>query len=99
MKGALELRPVFHHREGRIRAHVQLCWLTLLLIRVIENATDDTRRSIRHELDRMHTVTLATGHGQVAQRCTLTAGHGAISTALDLPEPPHFFDFTATAGS
>jgi len=25
MKGALKLRPVFHYREDRIRAHVQLC--------------------------------------------------------------------------
>ena len=24
-KGALGLRPVFHHREDRIRAHIQLC--------------------------------------------------------------------------
>jgi hypothetical protein len=99
MKGALELRPVFHHREDRIRAHVQLCWLALLLIRVIENATDDTWRNTRRELDRLHLVTLATGHGQVAQRSTLTAGHKAILTALDLPEPPRFFDFTVTAGS
>jgi hypothetical protein len=45
MKGALGLRPVFHHREDRIRAHVQLCWLALLLIRVIENATGDTWRN------------------------------------------------------
>src|SRR5659263_761114 len=37
MKGALGLRPIFHYREDRIRAHVQLCWLALLLIRVIEN--------------------------------------------------------------
>ncbi|MCY7374118.1 MAG: IS1634 family transposase, partial [Spirochaetaceae bacterium] len=57
MKGALGLRPVFHHREDRIRAHVQLCWLALLLLRVVENATDDTWRNIRHELDRMHLVT------------------------------------------
>ncbi|MDA8070412.1 MAG: hypothetical protein M0Z82_02160, partial [Actinomycetota bacterium] len=27
MKGSLGLRPVFHHREDRIRSHVQLCWL------------------------------------------------------------------------
>jgi Transposase DDE domain len=68
MKGALRLRPVFHHREDRIRAHVQLCWLALLLIRVTENAADDTWRNIRHELDRMHLVTLATADGRVAQR-------------------------------
>jgi hypothetical protein len=94
MKGALGLRPVFHHREDRIRAHVQLCWLALLLLRVVENATGDTWRNIRHELDRMHLVTLATADGQVAQRSTLTSGHKAILTALELPEPPRFFDFT-----
>ena len=94
MKGALGLRPVFHHREDRIRGHVQLCWLALLLIRVIENATGDTWRNISHELDRMHLVTLATGDGQVAQRSTTTPGQKQILAALELPEPPRFFDFT-----
>ena len=37
-KTSLGLRPVNHHREDRIRAHVQLCWLALLLIRVAEPA-------------------------------------------------------------
>lgn len=96
MKGSLGLRPVFHHREDRIRAHVQLCWLALLLIRVAETATGDTWRSIRHELDRMHLVTLATDHGQVAQRSAVTAGQRKILTALELPEPPRFFDFAPT---
>jgi hypothetical protein len=58
LKGSLRLRPVFHHREDRIRSHVQLCWLGLLLIRVAENATGDIWRNLRHELDRMHLVTL-----------------------------------------
>ena len=97
MKGALRLRPVFHHREDRIRAHVQLCWLALLLIRVVETATGDTWRNVRHELDRLALVTLATGHGQVAQRSALTAGHKTILTALELPEPPRFFDFAVPA--
>ena len=95
LKGALALRPVFHYREDRIRAHVQLCWLALLLLRVIENATGDTWRNLRHELDRMHLVTLATNDGHVAQRSAATAGQKTILTALDLPEPPRFFDFTA----
>ncbi|MBV8712276.1 MAG: IS1634 family transposase [Solirubrobacterales bacterium] len=96
-KGALGLRPVFHYREDRIRAHIQLCWLALLLLRVIENATGDTWRNVRHELDRLHLITLATGHGRIAQRSTLTAGHKAILTTLELPEPPRYFDFTTTS--
>ena len=94
MKGALKLRPVYHYREDRIRAHVQLCWLALLLIRVAETAAGDTWRNLRHELDRMHLVTLATADGQVAQRSAATPGQQAILHALDLPEPPKFLDFT-----
>jgi len=94
MKGALGLRPVFHYREDRIRAHVQLCWLALLLLRVVENATGDTWRNIRHELDRMHLVTLSAAEGQVAQRSATTTGQKTILAALDLPEPARFFDFT-----
>jgi DDE family transposase len=93
-KGALGLRPVFHYREDRIRAHIQLCWLALLLLRVIENATSDTWRNTRRELDRMHLVTLATSAGQIAQRSATTPGQQRVLRALDLPEPPRFFDFT-----
>ena len=46
MKGALKLRPVFHYREDRIRAHVQLCWLALLLIRVAVSYTHLTLPTI-----------------------------------------------------
>ncbi len=39
--------------------HVQRCWLALLCLRVVENATDDTWRNVRHKLDRMHLITRA----------------------------------------
>ncbi len=70
--------------------------LALLLIRVAENATGDTWRYLRHELDRMRLVTLATADGTVAQRTALTAAQKQILTALQVPEPPRFFDFTPT---
>jgi hypothetical protein len=97
LKSTLDLRPVYHHREDRIRAHVQLQWLALLLLRVAETTTGKTWRNIRDELERLHLVTLATTEGQVAQRSELTPGQRAILAALDLPEPPRFFDFTPTA--
>jgi hypothetical protein len=93
-KSSLGLRPVYHHREDRIRAHIQLCWLALLLIRVAETRTGDTWHNLRHELDRMHLVTLATTDGRVAQRSTLTSDQKTILAALDLPEPPKYFDIT-----
>jgi transposase len=98
-KGALGLRPVFHYREDRIRAHIQLCWLALLLLRMIENVTGDTWRNIRHELDRIHLITLTTDHGRVAQRSATTPGQRTLLQALDLPEPPRFFDFATVPTS
>ena len=35
MKQVIDLRPVYHRKEDRIRAHVILCWLALLLMKKI----------------------------------------------------------------
>ncbi|MGD9706025.1 MAG: IS1634 family transposase [Pseudonocardia sp.] len=53
LKSTIELRPVFHRIEPRIRAHVLLCWLALLLIRVAERRTGQTWRTINRELGRL----------------------------------------------
>jgi transposase len=39
LKSTLLLRPVFHRLEHRIRAHVLICWLALLLTRVAERSS------------------------------------------------------------
>ena len=97
LKGTLDLRPVYHRREDRIQAHVQICWLALLLLRIAETETNDTWRNLRNELDRLHLVTLATNDGTVTQRTELTHRQRTILKALELPEPPRFHDFTVTA--
>jgi Transposase DDE domain len=93
LKGALRVRPVFHHREDRIRSHIQLCWLALLLIRVIENGCGDTWRNVQNELDRMHLVTLGTKEGRIAKRSATTKGQREILTALKLREPTQILDY------
>jgi hypothetical protein len=57
LKTTLELRPVFHRLEHRIRAHVVVCWLALLLIRLAERKTGHSWRRIATELSRLHLVT------------------------------------------
>lgn len=90
---AIRLRPVFHYREDRIRSHIQLCWLALLLIRTIEHTTGDTWRNVRNELERMHLVTLETTEGRVAQRSATTPRQAQILKDLDVAEPARFYDF------
>ena len=72
LKSTLELRPVFHRLERRIRAHILLCWLALLMIRLAERATEQTWRRIALELDRLHLVTLTGPAGSVAHTTSLT---------------------------
>ena len=90
LKTALVLRPVFHRKQERIRAHVLLCWLALLLIRVAELATDDTWRHLRDELDRMHLGTFRGTAGVTRRRTELTNRQRQILAALQVPEPPLF---------
>jgi transposase len=89
----LELRPVYHRKDERIIAHVQLSWLALLLIRTAEIATGDTWRNLSHELDRIQLHTYDTGQGTVSQRTRLTAKQSSILERLGLPEPPRYYDF------
>lgn len=88
LKGALALRPVFHRLERRIRAHILLCWLALLLIRVAERQTNGTWHKLRRELQRLHLVTLSGAAGTVAQTTPLTDAQRDIFAALEVEPPP-----------
>ncbi len=75
---------------------MQLCWLSLLPIRTIENAVADTWRNISHELDRIQLVTLQTPSGTVPQRTRLTGRQRDILTKLGLGDPPRCYRFEPT---
>lgn len=96
MKTTLDLRPVHHRKEERIRAHVLLCWLSLLLIRLAETGTDETWRTIRRELDKLHLVRLDGPAGEVLQRTEVTPRQAAMLKALSIPEPPRILGITPT---
>jgi transposase len=88
MKSTLYLRPVYHRLDERIRAHVLLCWLALLLIRVAERRTDTTWRTINRELGRIHQVTLAGPAGRLQQISKLTTTQTRMFTDAGVPLPP-----------
>jgi transposase len=88
LKTTLELRPVFHRLEHRIRAHVVVCWLALLLIRIAERRSGHSWRRIATELQRLHLVTLEGAAGTVQQTTRPTDAQRAILAALDIEPPP-----------
>jgi Transposase DDE domain len=95
MKQILDLRPVYHRLEERIRAHVVLCWLALLLIRVIETSTGDTWNTVRRHLDRLHAGTFTGPTGTFRQRTELSKPQRDLFTALDIPAPTQIIELAA----
>jgi transposase len=96
MKTTLELRPVYHRKAERIRAHILLCWLALLLIRVTENRTHDTWRNLRNELQILHLGVFRGPAGESRQRTDVTSRQAEILKALGAPEPPRFLALSPT---
>ena len=97
MKTTLDLRPVYHRKEQRIRSHVLLCWLSLLLVRLAENATGETWRNLRNELEKCHLVRFSGPAGEVAQRTEITPRQAAIFKAVDVAEPPRYAELPTPA--
>ena len=91
MKQVIDLRPVYHRREDRIRAHVILCWLALLLARVTENACGRTWPELRRELDKIHIGTFTGPAGTFRQRTELTKPQRDILKALQIEAPPRIY--------
>jgi len=88
LKSTIELRPVFHRLEHRIRAHILLSWLALLLIRVAERQTGQTWRRIALDMQRLHHVTLTGPTGTLQQTTRLTDAQRQILTAAGVAAPP-----------
>jgi transposase len=76
-KDQLNLRPVWHQREGRVQAHILVCFLAFVLWKSLEMwqqraGLGNTPRTILEELARIqsHDVVLPSPtHGQIRLRC------------------------------
>ncbi len=90
IKQELEIRPIYHRLEERIRAHILLCWLALLLVRVAENATDMTWKRIRDELKKIQVGEFIFDSGQVFQRTELTNRQLKILDVMGIEKPSRY---------
>lgn len=99
LKQVIDLRPVYHRKEERIRAHVVLCWLALLLVRTAENACGDSWPNLRRELEKIQLGSFAGPAGRFRQRTELTPAQRAILTRLELAEPARITELAPAAAS
>lgn len=97
LKTQLELRPIYHRLEERIRAHVLLCWLALLLVRVAETTSGMTWGAMREELDEITLTRLSTKDGRSEIVSLLTDAQRNILKKLKIKPPVAVRDLATKA--
>jgi len=97
IKQVIDLRPVYHRLEERIRAHVILCWLALLLVRIVETTTGATWRTLAAELNRLQVITFTGPDGTFRQRTELTKPQRDIYATLGLDPPSKIIELATTS--
>jgi len=94
LKQVIDLRPVYHRKEERIRAHVILCWLALLLIRIAETTAGTTWTRIAGELDLLTLGTFTGPAGTFRQTAELTKTQRDLLAKLKIPPPKKIIEAT-----
>lgn len=91
LKGTRSLRPIYHSKDDRIRSHVLLCWLALLLIRIAEVETETTWPKTKRTMQRLNLVEFLTKEGRILQHTELTHDQLNILNKLKIKPPKTVF--------
>jgi transposase len=93
LKSDIEIGPVYHRLPQRIRAHALVCFMALVLYRVMRmrlkaNARAESPTRLLEQLQRVHQQTVRTADGQVLHGLTeMTPAQKSLFTVLQLPIP------------
>lgn len=92
LKHTLELRPNHHSKDDRIRCHIFLCFLALVLIRIVENKTNMTWPRIRDEMNRIFYGEFIHNGSTVRLLTELTSEQKSALKQLNIKEPSTMVD-------
>lgn len=93
LKSDIEIGPVYHRLPKRIRAHALICFMALVLYRVMRMRLKAAKRSespttLLEQLKRIHQQTAVTAEGKTLTGLTeITATQKSLFAALDLTLP------------
>lgn len=94
LKSGLEVRPVFHWTADRVRSHVLVCFLALVLEsalqrRLAEQYPQMSYSQMRRDLDRLRAVTIDADGSRYLLRTELCGEAYSAFQAVALQPPPH----------
>jgi transposase len=88
LKHGVDVRPVYHRLDKRIRAHVSLCMLAYLLERIIEVETQVPFTQLKNPLMRVRAVELTFGKQTVWETSQIPPQLRALLGELKVATPP-----------
>ena len=83
---------MYHSKDDRIRSHVLLCWLALLLVRIAEVETAISWPKIRREMQRLHLGEFLSKKARILQHTELTSNQRNILKLLKIKPPKRILD-------
>jgi transposase len=93
LKSDIEIGPVYHRLPQRIRAHALICFMALVLYRVMRMRLTAAKRSespstLLEQLKRIHQRTVETSEGQTITGLTeISPAQKSLFAALELTPP------------
>ena len=88
LKNRIELRPLYHFKEYRVRAHLSLCVFSYFIQRYAELKTGHCWDTIQRHLGRIVATKILLKNGSIVKRNQLTNFQKSLLNQLDIKEPP-----------
>jgi len=86
-KNFLYVRPIFHWREHRVRAHIFVCYLSFMIESIIEKLSKESARMTIRELNRIKMSKLIIGNNSREVLTRITEEQRDIFKEIKIPEP------------
>lgn len=96
LKTDLDLHPNYHSKADRIRCHIFLCFIALVLVRIIENKSQKTWNKTRKSLMRIHYGEFIVDGKKIFQLTELSAEHQNLFKSLNINDPRPFLGIQNT---
>lgn len=94
-KHVVDVRPVYHRLDDRIRAHVLICFLAMVLLRCAERSLGMTWRDIMHTVTDIRVGKTRSADGELWLTSPLDDTQRSLFKALRIKQPPKVWDFKA----
>lgn len=103
LKQNLDLRPMYHRTEDRVRGHIMICFLALVLesfmrLKLKESGSPSTYSEVMHDLEQLKVSKVLTDGKEIVVRNELTGQAFAAFKAIGTQVPPRILEGGESTG-